>query len=117
MHHALAALYNPALPKSLGGGPDPDYTQGTTIIGKLITNIIGFALIVAFLFALAYLLTGGIQWLTSGGDKAQLEGARNKITNAIIGLVIVAATYAVFTLIGQFFGITLPSIKIPTFTG
>jgi hypothetical protein len=60
---------------------------------------------------------GAIQWITSGGDKGQLEGARNKITNALIGLIIVGASWAVFTLIGQFFGIALPTIKFPTITG
>lgn len=115
MNHTLAALYNPALPSSLGGSSS---TGGGAIIGNLIGSIIGLVLILAFCLAFAFFLTGGIQWLTSGGDKTALENARNKITNAIIGLIIVAAAYAVFMLVGQFFGISTSTtgieIKIPS---
>lgn len=47
---------------------------------------------------------GGIQWITSGGDKGKAEEARNKITAAIIGLIIVAASYAVINLVVNFLG-------------
>lgn len=107
----LAQITNPVIP-ALGSG---ETTQGGTIIGKLVSNIAGLLFIFAFLLTFMYLLLGGIQWLTSGGDKAQLEQARNKITNAIVGLIIVAAAYAIFTLVGQFLGINVKAILIPTF--
>jgi len=112
MDKTLAQLTNPVLPEKLGG---TGTAQGGSVVGLLVSNIVGIFLIIAALFAFVYLLTGGLQWITSGGEKQQLEQARNKITNAMIGLIIVAGSYALFTLIGNFVGITLPEIKLPSF--
>lgn len=110
----LADLTNPVLPPNLGSGSNQ---QGATIIGMLVSNIGGLFFIFAFFLTFLYLLTGGIGWLTSGGDKSKLETARDKITNALVGLVIVAAAYAIFALVGQFFGLDIKALKIPSFSG
>jgi len=118
MMHILADITNPVLPQSLGGGTGShSISEGSTIIGTLITNIVGLLFIFGFALTFFELLMGGIQWLSNGGDKAQLESARNKITNAMIGLVILGASYAVFTLVGQFFGLDIKALKIPSFSG
>ena len=90
--------------------PNPD-------IGNVISAVVGILIVVAAILALLYLILGGIQWITSGGDKQGLEGARNKITAAVVGLIIVAATWAIMALIGQFIGFNILSgkdIPIPT---
>ncbi len=109
----LAQITNPVLPTNLGGTGST--AEGGTIIGQLISNIVGLLLIFAFALTLLYLIMGGLQWITAGGDKASLETARNKITNAVVGLLIVAAAYAIFTLVGQFLGINVTNIQIPSF--
>lgn len=114
MNHALAQLTNPVLPPALGSG---NYEQGGTIIGKLISSIGGLLFLFAFLLTFLYLIMGGIQWITGGGDKAQMETARNKITNAIVGLIIVAAAYAIFALVGRFLGLDVKALLIPSFSG
>ncbi len=73
-------------------------------IGMLISSVIGVLMIISSILAFFYLILGGIQWITSGGDKAGLESARNKITNAIVGLVIVSASWAIMSLVGKFLG-------------
>lgn len=110
----LAQIRNPILPPSLGGGPNPDVSQGGNSLGLLISNLLGALFIAAFLLAFMLLITSGIQWITAGGDKQALEKARNGILNAIMGLVIVAAAFAIMTLIGQFFGIELTHLTIPS---
>ncbi len=75
--------------------------------GKLISAIVGTLLIIAALLAFLFLILGGIQWITSGGDKAGMEAARNKITHAIVGLIIVGAAWAIMILIQNFLGITI----------
>lgn len=117
MEKVFAQICNPALPAGLGGCGSGSGQQGGKVVGNLISGIISMLLIFGFFLTLFYFLTGGIQWITSQGDKNALEGARNKITHSIIGLIIVASTYAVFKLVGNFLGITLPNIKIPTITG
>lgn len=76
-------------------------------LGSLISALVGALLIVAALLAFFFLILGGIQWITSGGDKAGMEAARNKITHAIVGLIIVGAAWAIMLLIQNFLGITI----------
>lgn len=76
-------------------------------LGQLISALVGILLILAALLAFFYLILGGIQWITSGGDKAGMEAARNKITHAIVGLIIVGASWAVMLLIQNFLGVSI----------
>lgn len=86
-----------------------------TEIGQLISALVGTILIIAALLAFLYLILGGIQWITSGGDKAGMETARNKITHAIVGLIIVGAAWAIMVLVQNFLGVTIigGSINLP----
>lgn len=78
-----------------------------TDIGQLISALVGVILIIAALLAFLYLILGGIKWITSGGDKAGMEEARNKITHAIVGLIVVGAAYAIMNLVQSFLGIRI----------
>ena len=106
---ALAQLTNPVLPPSIGAGD-----TGGSATGQLIGNLIGGIFIFSFILAFFYLLTGGISWITAGGDKGQLENARNKIIHALVGLIVVGAGWAIFSLVGQFLGIQFPNMELPT---
>lgn len=83
-----------------------------TELGALISAIVSALLVISALLAFLYLVLGGIGWITSGGDKAGMEAARNKITQAIVGLIIVAAAYAIMMLVSSFLGISLSSLDI-----
>lgn len=72
--------------------------------GVMIAGITAIGLIVAGVLMLLYLVWGGIQWITSGGDKAQIEGARGRITNALIGLTIVASAWALIGILEYMLG-------------
>ena len=87
-----------------------------TDLGKLISAGFTLLFIVAGLAAALFLIQGGLQWITSGGDKAGVEAARNKIIHAIVGLIIVVATWAFIRIIESFVGICILScpITIPT---
>lgn len=87
--------------------PQPKDQVKITEIGPLISALVGVLLILAALMAFFFLILGGIQWITSGGDKAGMEAARNKITHAIVGLIIVGAAWAVMILIQKFLGIEI----------
>jgi len=76
-----------------------------TDLGLLISNAIAVALIIAGIMVFVFLVWGGIQWITSGGDKGKTEEARSRITAALIGLAVVAAAWAVMLLVQYFFGL------------
>ena len=70
---------------------------------------------VVFFFILIY---GGLRWVMSEGDQKAVEAARSQITNALIGLAIVFAAFAIMRLIETVFGIQLLSgFTVPTFQG
>jgi hypothetical protein len=77
-------------------------------IGSVINAVLSFVMVIAALLVLLYLVWGGIEWITSGGDKGKTESARNKITAAVIGLIILAASYAIFLLVLNFIGFSNP---------
>lgn len=110
----LAQLRNPLLPAPLGGS---SVAEGGLAVGGLIGAIVGGMLIFGFIIAMIYLLTGAFHWITSGGDKTNLENARGKIIHAIVGLIVLASVWAVMTLVGQFLGIEFPNLSLPTIPG
>lgn len=85
---------------------------GVKDFGNLLTAGLQLALIIAAILTFVYLIWGGIQWITSGGDKAAYEAARGRITAALIGLAIVAAAWALMKLIGYFFDISVFKFQI-----
>ena len=83
--------------------------------GLMINSILSIVMVVALLLVLLYLILGGIEWITSGGDKGKTESARNKITSAIIGIIILAASYALVTLVAWVLGFASFSTAITAF--
>src|SRR3989344_9035907 len=81
---------------------------------KLITAGIQLVMVLAAIIFFFILVIGGIKWITSGGDKGQTEAARNQITAALVGLVIVFAAWGIIALIKTFFGVDRFSLTIPT---
>ncbi len=85
--------------------PGSGFATGPNAIGTLFGNAIILFLVVAGLTALVYLLWGAFDWIISGGDKERLVKARQKIRNAVIGLLIIFAALVIFNvLIGVILG-------------
>jgi len=74
-------------------------------ISSIVSSIIGIITISAGIWFLITFLIGGFNFITSGGDKAKLQTARDKLTNAFIGLIVVVAGWAILALAGTFFGV------------
>ncbi len=78
--------------------------DGITGITKIVSSIIGIMTVAAGIWFLFQFIIGGFNWINSGGDKAKLQGARDKLTNAFIGLIVVVAGWAILALASTFFG-------------
>lgn len=88
---------------------------GSLTIEGIIKGLITLVLVVAALVFFFMLVIGGIRWILSGGEKQSVESARNQITNALIGLVIVFAAWAILALIKTLFNVDLlGGLTIPT---
>ena len=79
---------------------------------SFVPYLITLGLIIGAVFFLFILIIGAIQWISSGGDKNALEEAKHKITNAIVGIIILFSVFAVLKLIENFFGISILTLDI-----
>ena len=87
---------------------------GELTVPNIVSGAIRLILVVAALVAFVFLIIGGIRWVTSGGDKEKTTRAQQTLTAALVGLVIVFASWAIIKLIQTFFGIQILTLEIPT---
>ena len=112
---AQAPIQNPVIKGLVGQNPD----NAGGLFGKLFSGIIAFLLVAGAIWALLQLLIRGLNWISSGGDKGKLEASQQKIQQAIIGLGIVFASWAIFGVVLKFLGVSGPggalNLKLPKF--
>jgi len=68
--------------------------------GKFIEYVVYLwraAITLGGLAVILFFVLGAIDWITAGGDKGKIESARSRMTNSIIGLVLLVGS---FTLLG-----------------
>lgn len=68
---------------------------------QVLTFLIRMFFVVAGLVALLYLLLGAFEWITSGGNKENVDKARQKIQAALVGLILIFAVLAVVSVMEQ----------------
>jgi len=97
--------------------PSGDFASlGTFTVPGIINTGFTWVLIIAAVVFFFMLVVGGIRWILSGGDKTQTEAARNQVTAALVGLVIVFSAWAIVRLIGTFFDVKIleGELKLPS---
>ncbi len=67
------------------------------IAGKLIGAVLAFIGVLFF----GLMIYGGILWMTARGNEEQVTKAKDLITAAVIGLIIVLSAYAITSFIGS----------------
>lgn len=87
----------PAFPESDGS---VDIAKSGALIGAAIIELLTR---VAGLIAVGFVIYGAIQYITSQGEPEGLAHAKNTITNALIGFVIVMLAIAIVQFIGRAF--------------
>lgn len=80
---------------------DPTGAKG---LSAFLSNLIALFFSIAAIVLVFMLIWGGFDWLTSEGDKEKVASARNKIMNALIGLLLFAVAFAIFQVLGTFTG-------------
>lgn len=88
------------------GFENSDPSSAVKVFSNFISGVIGVLTIIAIIWAVFTLIMGAIGIISSGGDKQALESARKKITNGIIGLVVVIISLFIIQIIGYLLGIT-----------
>ncbi|MDP2874506.1 MAG: hypothetical protein Q8N84_04420 [bacterium] len=92
--------------------PFPGAPNDVGQTGPFVSRLIGTLTFIAGIAMTGYFILGAVQWSTSAGDKAQVEAAKKTLTNAVIGMVIIVATYMIVGLLGRILGFTPLAPKI-----
>lgn len=72
-----------------------------------ISKIVGILTAAAVIWFVFQFIIGAIQWISAGGDPKAVEAARAKITNAIVGVILVFGAILVIALVGALLGIDI----------
>jgi hypothetical protein len=75
----------------------------TTLL-DYVSSIVGVMTIFASIWFLFNILYSGYEWISAGGDTKKVASARDRITHAFMGLVIVVGAWSLLAVAGQFFG-------------
>lgn len=68
-------------------------------------------LVGAVLLSIYSIIRGGINIITSGGDKEKFQRGRERVRYSIIGLIVIFLSFLLVNIIGALFGINLLEIK------
>lgn len=110
MLNLVAQIVNPALPAGFGqNAADQDQAFANYIVLLWRTLIV-----LGGLAALLFLIWGAFDWIMAGGDEGKVKSARQKMTQSVIGLALLASTVAIITLVERLLGISILEIEFPT---
>lgn len=78
-----------------------------TSLGEATSKLVTPVFSVTAVMVILYFLFGAFRYMRAGGNKEEMEGARQMITHAIIGFFILMSTFLVLQfLLSSLFGIT-----------
>lgn len=83
--------------------------EGSPFLGSILSDAMEFVFIFAGVGLFLMLLAAGFAFLTSAGDPKKLSQAQGRLTNALLGFVIIFAAYWMVKIFGTIFG--LDSVK------
>lgn len=83
----------------------PEGVATLSCIPFVFQNIVNWALIFAAVVAIFLIMFSGIKFLRSGGQEKLVEDARNTLTYAIIGLVVILLSFLIINVISDITGV------------
>ena len=99
-------INNPALSNRIAGLTSEEF------LSRLLSVVLGLAFIIGSLAFFFIFIVGAIEWITSGGDKVKVDDAKRKLTNALVGLILLFSIFAIANLIDRVFGVNITSFSL-----
>lgn len=93
------------LPRGQQAGGAPISGNAGGDLSNLIANIINLFFVIGGIGFTIMIIWGAVSWILSGGDKEKIAAARRRITQAIIGLILLSLTFVITLVVGQITGI------------
>jgi len=108
-------ISNPVVEGALGKGV-AEAQSGATFLSYFVMLWRAFITLGALAVIIMF-LWGAFEWITAGGDSSKVGKARDKITQAVIGLILMVGSFVIIAYVGQvFFGesFDILNLTLPT---
>lgn len=102
-----AGIQNPILEPNEG-----QINYAIPFLQAFVPKVVTVTLIIAAIIFIFVILIGGISWMLAGSDKNQVESARGRVVNGIVGFLIVLSVFAIAGLIEILFGIDILALDL-----
>jgi len=79
----------------------------STQVSGIISVILPYLFVIAGLLLLFYLIYGGFHMMIAANDEKGLAEAKGKITNALVGFLLLFVSYWLVQILGHIFGIQI----------
>lgn len=96
-------VYAVRLPSYTGTG----FNFDSSSLGDIVSQGFNYAIIIAGIALFGFLILGGFDLLTSGGNQESIQKGVNKIVYALVGFIIVLGTYFILQIVELLFGINI----------
>ncbi|HLE49328.1 MAG TPA: hypothetical protein VI819_04855 [Patescibacteria group bacterium] len=101
MESLLAQVQNPILRNELQPLTNWEY------FNAIAPSWLSLGFLVAALVFIFIFIIGSFEWITSGSDKGKLESARGKISNSIVGLLVLLLIWLIIQFVNFILGINI----------
>jgi len=76
-------------------------------LANVVTKALNYAVIIAGIALFGFLIAGGFDLLTSGGNPEGIKKGTNKIVYAMVGFIIILSTFFILQIVELLFGIKI----------
>lgn len=80
----------------------PKGTSNPTTISELLRQLINWALYISAALSVIFIIIGGYNYITAGGNTEQAKKGRTSLVNALIGLVMIVLSYTIVQVVYNF---------------
>lgn len=87
--------------------PESLPAKANLTLGDIVSRILLYIFVLAGLILFGFLIFGGFELLTSAGNPDKVKAAQGKITNAIVGFIIIFLSYWIVQILEIIFGISI----------
>lgn len=89
-----------SVPTNIVNKPSLGWESLADVFNFAINVVLGAGIALTIIF----LILGGIQYITSKGDQKAAQQARDWLTNAIVGFIVVIGAFTIKTVVGTMIG-------------
>jgi hypothetical protein len=87
--------------------PNPEnFNDKFSTLGRVISFMLPYIYAFAGIALLLMIISAGFTLLTSAGDAKKMESGKQRLTNALIGFIIIFVAFWLVQLVGYIFGVT-----------